>query len=249
VGRYEAVMKIEQFLPSRTNNFAARRNYSRFAAELKARSCHPTVLIVGAGDGGKGTEVLASDSALRIINSDRRPSNPNCVAADAHDLPFPDSSFDGVVVQAVLEHVLDPFRCVSEIYRVLRANGLVYSETPFMQQVHGAEFDFTRFTFLGHRRLFRQFAEIDSGIAVGPGSAFAWAWEYFWVAFTKRSGFPRKVIRGLSRLTTFWAPLLDPWLSKRVAAYDSASAFYFLGAKVDRPLPDDDLLKQFRGVR
>ncbi len=38
---------------------------------------------------------------------------------DAHDIPFADRSFDGVIVQAVLEHVVDPFRCCEEIHRVL----------------------------------------------------------------------------------------------------------------------------------
>ncbi len=84
-----------------------------------------------------------------------------------------DESFDGVICQAVLEHVLDPYRCVEEIHRVLRPNGLVYAETPFMQQVHGGTHDFTRFTHLGHRRLFRKFAEVDSGVVCGPGMALA----------------------------------------------------------------------------
>src|SRR5262245_52731611 len=141
---------IERLIPSDTNNFAANRNYLRFAAELKKSSLHPVILVVGAGDGGTGTEVL-NGNGLEIINSDVTPHN-GCIVADAHNLPFDDSSFEGVVVQAVLEHVLDPIRCVSEIHRVLKPNGLVYSETPFMQQVHGLQYDFTRYTFLGHRR-------------------------------------------------------------------------------------------------
>jgi SAM-dependent methyltransferase len=152
-------------------------------------------------------------------------------------------------VQAVLEHVLDPFQCVAEIHRVLKPNGIVYSEVPFMQQVHGAEFDFHRFTHLGHRRLFRNFSEIESGIACGPGSSLAWAWEYFWLTFSRKRGFARKAIRAACRASTFWAPMLDPWLSKRIGAYDGANGYYFLGRRSECVLSDADLLLQFRGVR
>jgi len=80
-----------------------------------------------------------------------------------HTIFFDASSFDGVIIQAVLEHVVEPNHCVEEIHRVLKENGLVYSETPFMQQVHLGRYDFTRFTHLGHRRLFRKFKEICGG--------------------------------------------------------------------------------------
>lgn len=237
-------------LPHDTNNFAAEKNYSRFALELRYRNKVSNVLVIGAGDGnGTGIKALASHPGIKVISSDIAPRAEGIICVDAHSIPFPDESFDGIVAQAVLEHVLDPHQCVKEIYRVLKPSGLVYAETPFMQQVHGAEYDFTRFTHLGHRRLFRFFREIDSGIAVGPGSTLAWAWEYFWLTFTKKRGTARRIVRGLCRLSTFWAPLLDPWLSKKIGAYDSASGFYFIGEKSDHPIPDCELLKQFRGVR
>ena len=75
--------------------------------------------------------------------------------ADAHHIPLEDGCFDAVIVQAVLEHVLEPGRVVAEIYRVLKPNGLVYAETPFLQHVHEGAYElFTRFTESGHRYLF-----------------------------------------------------------------------------------------------
>src|SRR5207244_1565848 len=71
----------------------------------------------------------------------------------------------------------------AEIWRVLKPDGLVCAETPFMQQVHGGCYDFIRFSLLGHRRLFQAFEEVRSGIAVGPGTALAWSWTYFLTSF------------------------------------------------------------------
>ena len=38
-------------------------------------------------------------------------------------------------------------------------SGIVYAETPFMQQVHEGAYDFTRYTVLGHRYLFKKFKQ------------------------------------------------------------------------------------------
>jgi ubiquinone/menaquinone biosynthesis C-methylase UbiE len=171
------------------------------------------------------------------------------IILDAHDIPFPGDTFDCVIAQAVLEHVTDPFRCVAEIHRVLKPGAIVYAETPFMQQVHCAEYDFCRFSHLGHRRLFRCFCVVESGIVGGPGMALAWAWEYFWISFVTHRGPLRKLLRGLSRLTSFWLPWLDRLLNGRLGAYDAASGFYFMGTKAPQPISDRDLLADFRGVR
>ena len=93
------------------------------------------------------------------------------VVADAHQIPIRDEHFDGVVIQAVLEHVLEPQRVADEIWRVLKPGGLVYAETPFMQQVHEGAYDFTRFTESGHRYLFRRFDLIELGRVSRTGAS------------------------------------------------------------------------------
>ena len=122
--------------------------------------------MLGGATLGDGMRALMGDR-LEVVESDVYLGPRTEVVLDAHDIPFADSTFDAVVAQAVLEHVVDPYRSVSEIWRVLKPRGIVYAETPFMQQVHGGPYDFTRFTPLGHRRLFRQFEELDSGVILG----------------------------------------------------------------------------------
>ena len=60
-------------------------------------------------------------SAFGCVNVDiDRWDVPNFVQADAHKLPFPNGSFDCVVLGDILEHVLDPRRVILEACRVSR---------------------------------------------------------------------------------------------------------------------------------
>lgn len=165
---------------------------------------------------------------------------------DAHDIPFEDETFDDVIVQAVLEHVVDPARCAAEIRRVLRPRGVVYAETPFMQQVHEGAYDFTRFTHLGHRRLWRDFDELASGVACGPGMALAWAWRYFLLSFARRPA-TRTLASAAARGSAFWLKYFDRFLAHHPGAYDAASGFFFLGRKSQTRLTDRQLPHLYRG--
>lgn len=127
---------------------------------VRGEKPHARILVIGAGDADYGVGITYTDVAFG--------QRVTCIC-DAHDLPFPAGSFDAVFAVAMLEHVSDPYRCADEIRRVLVPQGYVYADTPFLQPVRMAAHDFTRFTYLGHRRLFRWFDDIDSGIADGRG--------------------------------------------------------------------------------
>ena len=134
----------------------------RIIEQLKDVSTRPRILVIGGGAKGSGTEPLYADNSIDLVGTDIYASPYTQVISDAHQLPFLNESFDGVWIQAVLEHVLDPPAVVDEIHRVLKPGGIVYADTPFIQQVHEQAYDFTRFTLSGHRWLFRRFEEIDS---------------------------------------------------------------------------------------
>ena len=93
------------------------------------------------------------------------------LVADAHEIPFTDNSFDAVFSLAVLEHVLDPYKVVAEMLRVLKPGGILYSEVPFIFFFHGYPSDFTRFTLEGMKHLFSGLQSPDFGLTHGPVSA------------------------------------------------------------------------------
>lgn len=235
-------------VPAPSVNLSAVRCFATMGKLLAARSTAPIVLIVGGGVAGRGMSDIAQVPGIRLINVDPSPGSTAVIYCDAHDLPFEDATFDAVIVQAVLEHVADPTRCVAEIYRVLKPDGLVYSETPFMQQVHLRGFDFTRFTHLGHRRLFRWFTEVESGVVAGPGTALAWSWRYFLSSLSSRPAAADALYK-LGRVTGFAVEQFDHILRQRPGALDAASCTYFLGARALAPIGDREIIAGYRGAR
>ena len=236
-----------KFLPQISRNIKGRENYNKLAKLLLERLNTARILVIGGSILGEGMEALLGYPNIELVDSDVTFGPRTKLICDSHSIPFNDNSFDCVIVQAVLEHVADPWRCVEEIHRVLKEDGLVYAETPFIQQVHGGRYDFTRFTHLGHRRLFRKFEEIDSGAICGPAMALAWSYTYFLLSFST-SGLMRRFIKVFTKLTSFFLVYFDYLLIDKPGTLDAASGYYFMGKKSDRILSDKDLVKLYKGL-
>lgn len=238
----------KKIVPSISNNIKARSNYKKLLSLLFKRTKNPKVLVVGGSILGEGFEELLSEPGLILIESDVTFGPRTQIVFDAHNIPFSNEFFDCVILQAVLEHVVDPYKCVEESHRVLKKDGLIYAETPFMQQVHMGKYDFQRFTHLGHRRLFRKFDEIESGAVCGTGMALAWAYSHFIFSFFSSKKF-KKLMIPLTRFTSFFWKYFDYFLIDRPGTLDAASGYYFLGKKSSNTLDDRELLKLYRGLQ
>ena len=238
---------IKKIIPSISLNVAARKNYKKLIPLILNKSANPNILVVGGSELGEGMETILSVPNFNLIEGDVAFGSRTKIIFDAHNIPFPGEFFDCVIIQAVLEHVVDPFRCVNEVHRVLKKDGIVYAETPFLAQVHMGKYDFHRFTHLGHRRLFRSFFEIESGAVCGPGMALAWTYSYFLFSFFSSIRI-RKYLIPLANLTSFFWKYFDYYLVKKPGAYDAALGFYFIGYKSEKTLDDRELLKLYRGL-
>ena len=237
---------LASLIPSLGRSYKTEANMQKFAQLLTG--ARPRVLVVGGGVLGEGCELLLANGALELVETDVFLGPRTSLVCDAHALPFADGFFDGAIVQAVLEHVVDPVRCVAELHRVLKPDGAIYAETPFMQQVHMGRHDFTRFTHLGHRRLCRRFTEIASGACGGTGMALAWAWQAFLLS-PVRSRFAQAFVRAFAGFSSWPLKWVDAWMIDRPGTLDGASALYFLGRKSDATLADRALIAGYRGAQ
>jgi ubiquinone/menaquinone biosynthesis C-methylase UbiE len=200
------------------------------------------ILVVGGATMGNGVEQIYADPRTRVVAFDIYGSPLVQLIADAHQMPLATESVDAVVVQAVLQQVLDPGRVVDEIHRVLRPRGLVYAETPFLQQVAHAGPDFIRYTSSGHRSLFRAFEEVAAGPVAGPGAQMLSSVDHL------VRGLLRSELAGkLTRVAFFWLRYLDR-LVPTAFAMDNASAYYFLGRRSERDLSPSEILAYYRGA-
>jgi SAM-dependent methyltransferase len=224
-------------------NKTAEQLAQRLAADLitETKDRRPRLLVVGGGAVGNGIESLYADQNLDIVAFDIYKSDQCQFIADGHQIPLRDGTVDGVLVQAVLEHVLEPQRVADEIHRVLRPDGLVYADTPFMQQVHEGPYDFTRFTESGHRYLFRRFVVRSSGTTGGLGTQLHWSLFYLGRGIHRRVG--QLFFAGFS-----WLHLLDGLLDPR-ATVDGASGVFFYGHSSTRSISPQEIVAYYSGAQ
>ena len=202
------------------------------------------ILVIGCGTARDAIETAFTATRFRFFHTDIDIDADADAICDAHDLPFQDGSFDGVITTAVMEHVMRPDTVASEIVRVLAPEGFVYSEVPFLQAVHEGAYDFTRFSLGGHRRLFDRFDEVDAGMVAGPGTALVWQINEC-ARFLVPSRPLSTVVRLVTRFLFFWIKYLDYLVARHPRAVDAASGTYFYGTLRATQVDDADIIRRY----
>jgi hypothetical protein len=132
-------------------------------AQLPAGS---PVLEIGGGDRRRAT--------AGHINFEYLPFELADMYGDALHLPFRDGAFELVCSQAVFEHVRRPFDAASELVRVTRPGGLIFTEVAFLQPVHAVPHHYFNMTTAGVRELFPGCEVVDEGWFGPPSVTVEW---------------------------------------------------------------------------
>ncbi len=176
--------------------------------------------ILDIGSGGRKL-------AKKVINIDIDEFEDVIIVSDAGNLPLRSNSVDLVILTAVLEHVKCPDKIASEIFRVLKTNGRLYVESPFLYPFHADPIDFQRYTLKGLINLFSAFEVLDKGVCVGPFSAVAVFIRKFSTIFFKND-FLAKSIEFLIAWIIFWIKYFDLFLIKFQRLHVVAAGLYLL---------------------
>jgi ubiquinone/menaquinone biosynthesis C-methylase UbiE len=114
--------------------------FYRLAAQRMCRQCSPFVnkdsriLDVGCGSGivGDSFKKYFQSEVYGIDIIDQRVSKIPFSLYDGKNVPFPDNSFDNVLINFVLHHCEDPVYVLSEARRVLSQKGkiIIYEDIP-----------------------------------------------------------------------------------------------------------------------
>ncbi|MBK6744378.1 MAG: methyltransferase domain-containing protein [Hydrogenophilales bacterium] len=157
-------------------------------------------LNLGAGNSTKPRPNIINVDYLLYSNAD--------AAVDAHQLPFVDQAFDVVASFNVFEHLINPEKASSEIFRVLKPGGRLIIHTAFLQPLHMEPYHYFNATEYGIRHWFKDF-NIEQ-VAVSPN--FSPLLNLAWMASIIQSGGkglskPDRLSIGnltLDQLATFW---------------------------------------------
>jgi SAM-dependent methyltransferase len=203
----------------------------------------PLVLVIGGGEQGFGLDALYASPDVDVLAFDIYASPLTQLIADAHNIPLASESVDAVIIQAVLEHVLEPWTVVEELHRVLKPDGVVYSDVPFMYPVHEGPYDFMRFTDSGHRALYRDFDVVESGVLRGSGTYLSWSFLAFVTSLTRA-----RAVGWAARLATVWLPRLDRVVESR-RSLDAAASVFLLARKSTVRASPKELIAYYQGAQ
>jgi SAM-dependent methyltransferase len=169
---------------------------------------------------------------LEMINLDLFIGDEVDIQGDLLNLPLKHEIFDTIVCTGVLEHVSDPYKAVDEIYKTLKFGGRIFIETPFMQTIHAAPQDFSRWTPEGLRKLMCEFDIKKIRVVAGPASVLAWQLqETLAMLFSFNSEVVYKI--GLRIFGWLATPIswLDILIEKNPMAWRAASGYAVVAVK------------------
>jgi len=149
----------------KNNTQTASRAQDPLAVALIGKFSDGLILDCGAG--------LPFQNYRNVINFEIQKFTNTDVIGVGEELPFADNSFNAVFSFSVLEHVKDPFKCVAEIERVLKPDGVIYTSAPFLVPVHGYPHHYYNMTQQGLANLFSENINIvEDGVPISGHPLF-----------------------------------------------------------------------------
>ena len=112
------------------------------------------------------------------MNFEIVPYDTTDVLGVGENLPFREHSFEAVLSLNVLEHVKYPFKCASEIARVMKPSATLYCVASFLQPLHAYPHHYYNMSSHGLKNLFDKFLQIEKQEVIASGLPI-WTLSWF----------------------------------------------------------------------
>ena len=116
-----------------------------------------SVLVIGSGHHNYSRNVKKSSF---LVHSDLIKHDNVEIIMDAHFSSFKSNSFDSVIATEVFEHLKKPFIVSTNIYDLLKTNGILVISIPFMFRIHADPYDYFRYTKYTLYEMFKDFSYV-----------------------------------------------------------------------------------------
>ena len=193
-------------------------------------------LLANIDDDHRALNIGSGESDLHsgVTNLDVDPSEHTDSLGDALSLPFVDSTFHLVLSQETMEHVSDPFRAVREMGRVLKKDGVLYLQVPFVLGYHPDPEDYWRFTHSGVRRLIEQAGlrceRVEPSLAAGTGTHRILV-EFLAGVAARLAPQTYRSVKGIAAILFYPLKWLDGWLRVGSERDRIAGGYFGIGRK------------------
>ena len=235
INKYSLLGKlIKSFRPpSLKFDLNGKNNRAYFSKELFESGITGDIIDIGSGPIKDGnTKGLSSAIMLRRKAMDYIHNPGVNIVGSVENIPIKDCTVAGVLFQGVIEHISNPQKAISEIYRILKPGGYVYVEAPFMQHFHYDPEDNYRFTDDGLGKIFSSngFEIIKKGSLYGPSAVLADVLiEYISILF--RHPILYWVVKWIVGWFLFWIKYLDILFIKNPQSKYLSLGVFIVGRK------------------
>ena len=155
-------------------------------------------------------------------------------ACSADQMPIESNSVDLIITQETFEHISNPNEAIKECFRVLKKDGQIYFQVPFIVGYHPGPTDFYRFTKEGIQKFLT-----DAGFkvekieitAAGATGFYRILVEFLAILFSGPISFLYMPLKGIFALIFYPLKLLDFWFRLSSRRDKIPCGYYAIGKK------------------
>ena len=224
---YSFAKKVRNFLVSTIYADTNQSNYIKSEINKLLKQYDDKTFVLNIGSGNK--RLAPHVKNLDIIDD----LNVDYVCS-ADKIPIESNSVDLIITQEAFEHIPNSTEAIKECYRILKNDGKIYFQVPFIVGYHPGPTDFYRFTKEGIEKFLNdagfKLEKIEITVAGATGFYFILV-EFLAILFSGPISFLYIPLKGIFSLLFYPLKLLDFWFRLSSQRDRIPAGYYAIGKK------------------